>query len=194
MHWYWGESRSRSYQAPSWRISPERSELFRQFREDPNYHLKCLVELVARGLVEEMLRSDGIDATVTVTSDSDDVFSGVDYIVEIRNPDGGKQYVGIDLAVSDNPEYLEKKGMRTETVCYEFNAFMRHGKRTMPRQVFAIPPSVMSRFLVEYVESVASGRTPDSAGILEIFERSKRPASSSEILQRVQSRTAAVLH
>ena len=73
--WYWKESQSRSYQAPSWKISPERALLFQQFRSDPNYHLKNLVEVVARNLVEEMLRSDGIDATVSLSSDSDDVFS-----------------------------------------------------------------------------------------------------------------------
>ncbi len=73
--WYWNESHSRSYQAPSWRISPERSALFAEFRNDPNYHLKCLVEVVARAFVEASLRSDGMDASVMITSDSDDVFA-----------------------------------------------------------------------------------------------------------------------
>jgi hypothetical protein len=73
--WYWNESQTQSYQAPNWKITPERTLLFQQFRSDPNYHLKNLVEIVARNLVEEMLRSDGINAKVLLTSDSDDVFS-----------------------------------------------------------------------------------------------------------------------
>lgn len=84
--WYWKESQSQSYQAPNWKISSERSLLFQQFRSDPNYHIKNLVEVVARNLVEEMLRSDGIDASVSLTSDSDDVFSGVDLIIEVQTP------------------------------------------------------------------------------------------------------------
>lgn len=123
-NWYWSQVRSRSYQAPSWRITPERTALFQKFRSDPYYHLKNLVEIVARSLVEEMLKAEGLDAKVMVTSDSDDVFSGVDFIVEIKSEKGSKDYVGFDLAVSDNPEYLQKKGQRTHTVCREFNQFM----------------------------------------------------------------------
>ncbi|MFB0965495.1 MAG: hypothetical protein QMC36_07610 [Patescibacteria group bacterium] len=48
----------------------------------------------------------------------------MDFIVEIKSDKGSKDYVGFDLAVSDNPQYLEKKGQRTHTVCREFNQFM----------------------------------------------------------------------
>lgn len=147
--WYWKESQS--YQAPNWKISPERALLFQQFRSDPNYHLKNLVEIVARNLVEEMLRSDGIEATVSLTSDSDDVFSGVDLIIEVQTPNG-KEYTGIDIAISENPRYLTKKEERTETVCREFNAYKGHGSKTMPRQVFAIPPHIMAKFLSSYMK------------------------------------------
>lgn len=73
--WYDLESKVRSYNAPGWKIAPERTALFMEFRNDPNYTIKNLVELVTRSLIFEMLRADGIDAKVQVTSDTDDVFS-----------------------------------------------------------------------------------------------------------------------
>ena len=121
--WYWNEVLSRKYEARSWRITPERALLFQQFRSDPNYHLKNLVEVVARGLVEDMLRAEGKDVVVSLTSDSDDVFSGVDLIVETRLLTGEKEYLGLDIAVSKNSEYLQKKEQRSNTICREFNAF-----------------------------------------------------------------------
>lgn len=191
--WYWNEVRSRSYQAPSWKIAPERSALFQQFRSDPYYHLKNLVEIVARGLVEEMLRSEGVEAQVYVTSDSDDVFSGVDFIVEVKTPEGKKDYVGFDLAISENREYLDKKETRTETVCYEFNSFMRHGKKTIPRQIFAIPPKVMAGFLPSYMELVAKGKTPSSKETLELLEFAKT-RTVAKTVETTKSAVAHVLH
>lgn len=123
-NWYWKQVRTRSYQAPNWRIPAERTALFQKFRSDPCYHLKNLVEIVTRGLVEDMLRAEGHDAKVMITSDSDDVFSGVDFIVEIKSSGGSKSYAGFDLAISNNPEYLEQKALKTHTVCREFNQFM----------------------------------------------------------------------
>lgn len=198
-NWYWSEVNSRSYQAPNWRIAPERSALFQKFRSDPYYHLKNLVEIVARGLVEEMLRSEGLDAKVMITSDSDDVFSGVDFIVEVRSPEGAKDYVGFDLAVSENPEYLEKKESRTHTVCREFNHFMGWRKdpqgkeRSMLRQVFAIPPKVMAGFLPEYMRRIAQGRPPSAKETLVLLEAAKvRTVSITK--ERAQSRVAKILH
>ncbi|MDD5376884.1 MAG: hypothetical protein PHH16_02080 [Candidatus Gracilibacteria bacterium] len=154
--WYLEEVQSRSYQAPNWKISPERALLFQQFRSDPNYHLKNLVEVVIRDLVEDMLRSDHIEASVSLTSDSDDVFAGVDLIVEMKTPNGA-EYVGLDIAISDDVYYLSKKEERTETICREFNAFRRLGNKMMPRQVFAIPTYVMNKFMYSYMRRVASG-------------------------------------
>lgn len=82
--WYWNEVNVRSYQAPSWKISPERTVLFREFREDSYYILKNLTEIVVRDLIEATLTSEGYEVEVMTTSDSDDVFSGVDIIVGVK--------------------------------------------------------------------------------------------------------------
>jgi len=72
--WYTQELQHHSYHSPTWIVRPENAELFRAFLEDPYYHLKNLVEVVMRQLLEEMLRSQGVDATVYLTSNGDDVF------------------------------------------------------------------------------------------------------------------------
>lgn len=142
--WYTSELKYRSYPAPEWKVSPERTVLFERFRNDPNYHIKNIVELITRSLILEMLRADGIDAKVYVTSDSDDVFGGADVIAAI-DTDHGEEYVAFDIAVSENREYLDKKEIPTETRCHDFNAFKkRKNKKPMPRVVFAIPPRVMA--------------------------------------------------
>lgn len=197
--WYWNEVGSRSYQAPNWRITPERSALFHQFRSDPYYHLKNLVEIVSRTLVDDLLKSSGLDVEVMITSDSDDVFSGVDFIVEVRNPGGSKDYVGFDLAISDNPDYLDRKGQRSRTICREFNQFMGWKKspegrdREMVREVFAIPPKVMASFLPAFMKRVASGNAPSSQEILELFEAAKLNNVKNTIA-RTQARTNELLH
>lgn len=201
--WYWNEVRKRSYHAKNWCVPPDRSALFRQFREDPYYHLKNLVEIVARGLVEEMLRADGLDARVMVTSDSDDVFAGVDYVVETRTPEGTKEYSGIDLAISDNPKYIKQKEIESSTVCREFNRFMGWGKTpngeepAMHRYVFALPPKVMAGFLPSYMKLVAAGHRPNSKETLELFEAAKIRITASNIrtaATTVASTKSAVSH
>lgn len=197
--WYWKESRSHSYQAPNWRVPPERSALFAKFRSDEYYHLKNLVEIVGRTIIEETLRASGADVTVMVTSDSDDVFAGVDFIVEERKPNGSKSYYGFDLAVSENPAYLEGKRERTRTKCREFNQFMRWPKtaegndRSIPRKVFDIPPRVMSGFLPEYMKRVAAGTPPTAKETLELFEAAQE-RNVAITKMKTQSRVAAVLH
>lgn len=106
--WYTQELSLHSYHSPTWKVLPEQAELFREFLEDPYYHLKNLVEVVMRQLLEEMLRLQGVDVTVYLTSNGDDVFGGVDVIVEAHTPNGN-EYMGIDIAISENPRYLEKK-------------------------------------------------------------------------------------
>lgn len=191
--WYWKESQSRSYQAPSWKITPERALLFQQFRSDPNYHLKNLVEIVGRHLVEEMLRSEGIQARVSLTSDSDDVFSGVDLIIEVKNTEGKKEYTGIDIAISENQQYLSKKESRTETVCREFNAFKWHGNLAMPRQVFAIPPRVMSRFLENYMERIGTHGAVSSTEILALFHEANTKTVAT-VREKIQSKVQSITH
>lgn len=174
------------------KIPPERTLLFEQFRNDPNYHLKNIVEIAARNLVEGMLRSDGIEAKVLLTSDTDDVFGGVDLIIEVQTPTG-VGYTGIDIAISENPNYLAKKEERTETVCREFNAYKKHGHKTMPRQVFAIPPRVMARFLSGYMDRISSGEKMESTEMLALFNEAKNK-TVAVVREATQSKVTEIMH
>lgn len=190
--WYRNELKSYSYAAPGWEIRTERALLFQEFRNDPYYHLKNLVEVVMRQVINELLRSQGVEAVVYLTSDSDDVFAKVDMIIEAKT-EKGTEYMGMDLAVSENPEYLRNKQQRTMTVCCEFNAYKKLGKREMVRQVFSVSPQTMARFLSECMARVASHGRVDSEEILSLFYEAKNPTAQA-VQSSTQSRTREVLH
>lgn len=185
--WYWKEIQDHSYQAASWKISPERSLLFQEFRSDPNYHLKNLVEVVGRQLMEEIFRARGLNPNVMLTSDSDDVFSWVDLIVELRTKGKPVEYTGIDIAISKNPYYLAKKEKRTETICYEFNAFKGYKNKSMPREVFAIPPRVMAKFLTRYMQQISLYGAIKPHEVLNFF-REARTRSVATVRLQTQSK------
>jgi len=108
--WYMEASKSKSYQARNWRVDPKYTALFQKFRSDPFYHLKNLVEVVMREIVEITLVAEGFEKVqVYRTSDTDDVMAGADLIARLQKSDGSKQTFAIDLAVSSNTKYLEKK-------------------------------------------------------------------------------------
>lgn len=191
-NWYELETKTRTYRAPNWKLSPERTVLFERFRSDPNYHIKNVVELATRSLIFEMLRADGIDAKVVVTSDSDDALGGADVIATIHTPHG-EEHVAFDIAVSENREYLTKKEERTETICYEFDAVKNLKHKPIPRVVFAIPPRVMAGFLSEYMKEIASKGFIERKDILVLF---KAAASGTvrTLSEQVHSRLGAIIH
>lgn len=190
--WYDFESKSRSYSAPEWKISPERTALFTAFRNDPNYHIKNIVELATRSLIFEMLRADGIDAKVQVTSDSDDVFAWVDVIATINTPHG-EEYVGFDIAISENPQYLAKKEERSETICREFNLYKKRADTSIPRVVFSISPRIMVRFLSEYMKRVAEKGFVDRKDILTLFKMSAS-GTVQKLSEKVHNQVDAIIH
>lgn len=71
--WYDNENKNHSYSVEGFRVKPEHSEMFVRFKNDPNYHLKNLVEMVARCMIEEYMRESGLKVETWVTSDCDDV-------------------------------------------------------------------------------------------------------------------------
>lgn len=190
--WYTQELQHHSYHSPTWKVLPERAELFRQFLEDPYYHLKNLVEVVMRQVLEEMLRLQGVDATVYLTSNGDDVFGGVDVIVEAKMQDR-IEYMGIDIAVSDNREYLEEKQQRTATICREFNTCKRLGKMSMAREVFSVSPHTMARFLSDYMERVILNGRVKPREVLTLFEDAKTPTIDT-VHQDARNQVNDILH
>ncbi len=154
--WYLNESSSRSYEGRNWKVDPKYLVLFQEFRSDEFYHLKNLVEVVMREIVELTLVAEGYrEVQVYQTSDNDDVTGGADLIAKIRKPNGSGYTFAIDLAVSSNEKYLEKKRERTETKCREYNRYADMPIDTpMDREVISIRPEAMGYFLVQYLDAV----------------------------------------
>lgn len=190
--WYDIETKTRSYSVPGWKLSPERTALFERFRNDPNYHIKNIVELAARSLIFEMLRADGIDAKVVVTSDPDDAFGGADIIATINTPHG-EEHVAFDIAVSENAEYLRKKEDRTETICYEFDAVKKLKHKPIQRVVFAVPPRVMAGFISEYMKQIAKNGFIERKDILLLF-RAAATDTVRTLSEKVHNRIDAIIH
>ncbi|MFB0965494.1 MAG: hypothetical protein QMC36_07605 [Patescibacteria group bacterium] len=63
----------------------------------------------------------------------------------------------------------------------------------MVREVFAIPPKVMAKFLPEFMKHVAAGRPPSSRETLALLDDAK-VRSVTMTKEHTQSRVAAVLH
>lgn len=81
--------------------------------------------------------------------------------------------------MSQNESYLTQKGRRSETICYEFDAYKQHGKQTIPRQVFAISPQVMSKYLRDYMALILKGEIPDAQTILRLRDEAKERSTSN---------------
>lgn len=190
--WYDLEAKTRSYNAPDWKVSPRNAVLFEKFRNDPNYHIKNIVELAARSLIFEMLRADGIDAKVVVTSDSDDVLGGADVIATINTPHG-EEHMAFDIAVSENRTYLDEKEGRTETICYEFDAVKKLKHKPIPRVVFAVPPRVMVTFISAYMKQIQTKGFIDRKDILTLFKASASDTVRT-LSKKINDRVGAIIH
>lgn len=192
--WYLDESKSKSYQARNWRIDPKYAALFQEFRSDEFYHLKNLVEVVMREIVEITLVAEGFtQVQVYRTSDTDDVTAGADLIAQLQKSDGSKQTFAIDIAVSSNTKYLEKKQERTYTRCREFNAYMGKASDTpMAREVLAIAPEVMGYYLVQYLKAIGQGKALNDAQKLQLFESAQKH-TVHHTRERTQSRVYTVM-
>lgn len=72
-NWYEAQIRSHGYQSRDFHIPASKMMLLQKFREDPNYHLKNLVELVLRSLLDQFYKLEGRSVKVLRTTDIDDV-------------------------------------------------------------------------------------------------------------------------
>lgn len=193
--WYTERLSSATYQAPNWKISPEKSILFQKFRSDPWYHLKNLVEIVIREFIEADLRDQGYnDAKVWRTSDTDDVCAWVDLIVEIpKTATQPVEYFGIDVAISTNERYLEQKQTKKVSECSEFNAYKWKRGMIMDREVYSFSPKVISYFLSSYMRSIMKWVTPAPLEILSLFDSAIK-VSTSQVRENTSQAVSKILH
>lgn len=59
---------------------------------------------------------------VYLASDADDANARVDVIVEEKKS-RGKEFWGLDIAVSQNTEYITQKSVQKKSLCTEFNMY-----------------------------------------------------------------------
>ncbi len=162
----WYRFNNVSYHCNEYKISPEKQEILDKYRNDPYYIFKNMVEIMGRDLISKRLRnilknelsSDDARLQVFISSDSDDVFWWVDVISKIQYW-WKTSYLGIDIAVSWNQEYLANKTQKkTQSICMEFNLEEKLPPTTkMPRYVLQFSPEIMAEMLHQYLEAVENG-------------------------------------
>lgn len=139
-----------------WHISHSSQSLIELFQKDIHYWLKNFVEILARSIVEERINATWLYKSVKVylTSDADDVLSWVDLIVDCIDKNGKQHFIGIDVAVSENSWYLDKKSWNSDCKPLEFmyrnNIFSKDSG--MPRIVFAMSPKGISDAIIMSIE------------------------------------------
>lgn len=156
-NWFSEQRRLNSYHVENFPIPPERVAILAEIEKDKNRVIKDFLEIIARRVIlEQFRRTTSETVKVFVTSAHDDVFGGVDCIVQLGDK-GKERYYGIDVAVSDNQEYLEGKGSRSRTYVPEFFAAKGEKSRSIDRLVFPFSPTVMAKFTHAYIHYVKYG-------------------------------------
>jgi hypothetical protein len=156
----WHRFNNNSYNSDKLRVSDRQKNIMNQFHSDPYYIFKNMVEIMWRDLVSKFLRKELSEKLthedsrlqVFITSDYDDVFAWVDLICKIETEDG-VDYLWVDIAVSNNQEYLIDKSLKkVETYCTEFNLKnWLNPKFNIPRQVLQLKPEIMAEMLSRYL-------------------------------------------
>ncbi len=167
----WYKFNNYSYSSPDYNLKADRRKILEEFKSDPYYIFKNMVEIMWRDLVskhlrkilQEKLEHGSSRLQVFITSDSDDVFWWVDLIAKISEK-WKNEYLWIDIAVSAREDYLvEKSKKKTETICMEFNKKEKiKATRKIERNVLQFSPKIMAELLWEYLEGVESGEYIDA--------------------------------
>jgi hypothetical protein len=157
--WYNTESK-KTYSSDKLVQNKRNTELVAKFKNDPNYIFKNIIELLSRELLYKHIRSieDFKDHDIKIynTSDSDDIFWWVDCIVEIsKDWEWNEESFWIDVAVTNNHEYLEKKSQKNQTFCLEYNLFKwKNPTEKMPRIVLQFKTEIMAKLVTEYLRLI----------------------------------------
>lgn len=198
--WYFEQSKKHSYQVEGWKVNDKFTAIFEQFRNDEFYHLKNLLEIVMREMVEILLLEQGFgQVEVLRTSDTDDVMGGVDLLVNARKPNETRvSSWGIDLTVVTKDELLEKKSAKTQTKVREYHTSVGLPPETLiEREVLPTDPAVMSYFLVHYMAAIARGAQLTAAQKLQMYDDALRHGNKStvaSIREKTKSRVSGLLH
>ncbi|GAB0174464.1 MAG: hypothetical protein HHAS10_03430 [Candidatus Altimarinota bacterium] len=170
----------------TWRLNERHQKLVDEFQRDSHYGLKNFVEILARSIVEEKIRSTGVyrDVKVYLASDADDIVSGVDLIVDCIDQRGNRHLIGVDVAVSENSQYLDGKSEYESCSPTEFLFRNRLGPRTsIHRIVFALSPSEVAHMIDFTVDSLMQGNPVTAKTLTDKYSTKDMP----EVLYGVQN-------
>lgn len=174
--WKWYNANRKSYSS-NLNLSSSEKELLAEFRKDPFYILKNSVEIVWKELVaklfENRLKWTWVNTKVEITTDLDDIFWSADIAITMTEKNGEKSYLLLDMAVSDNEEFLLQKAEKGETVCQEFNLSKKLPQYTkIKRMVLDFERIIMADFIINYFEEIENWNNPDITALYnKIYEK-----------------------
>ncbi len=133
------------------KITPQEENLIHRFRKDVHYGLKNFVEILWRSIVEQKLIQSWIYKHVQVylASDLDDIMGGIDLIVECRDDKDNEYLIGIDIAVSENVDYLVEKEWKISSYPREYIYRKQKPKKPIPRIVYALDPTTLDKSIIK---------------------------------------------
>lgn len=154
-NWYEAQ-KGYSYESSKYIVRPEHTLLISSFKNSENYIFNNVLEYLIRKVLkdhyDELSKKWWPEYKVFSTSDADDVLGWIDIIVENVN-DWTSHW--IDIACSDNPEYLEVKSSRTVSMPIEYNLFRwKYPTRPISRQVMSFSPKTLSYFIKECIKEI----------------------------------------
>lgn len=156
----WYNLNNNTYKYDKLQLNSKDKTTLKEIKADKYDTFKWLVEVVAWKLLKEYIESfyknNEKIVTVKITSEYDDLKSWVDCIVQIKDKISWNISIQwIDIAVTTNDSYLNKKRERTQTYCWELNlSNWDKFNKEIPRRVLEFEPSVFANFMKNYLNQV----------------------------------------
>lgn len=144
IHKWYKNTKRHFYRSKKVNLKKYQIEIIEKHKRYEYYKFKKLIEILIRKLVKDYFSNIPGSAIVYNTSDSDDIFSWLDLIIALW-----KEFYWIDICCTENYFTIQEKLNKSWFVSpIEFNLFKNNDpKMEIPRLIFPIPYSVISRFI-----------------------------------------------
>lgn len=163
--WY-DFQKSFSYSSNKYRIDTKKTLLLQNFKQDPNYIFKNIVEMLVRKLLKDHFLHKWVDAKVFITSDADDVFAGVDIIIETWNT-----VFWVDVCCTEKQNTINKKTQQSISTPIEYNIYKnKHPLREIPRLVYPISGEVLWKFMQACMNEISKSWSLSQWKALRYFQ------------------------
>lgn len=167
----WFEEGVKNFTHPdSWKngilsLDARQASIIREIQREPYYQLNQAAELVMIELLQAILRHEMRDDTICVygTAKRDDIFAGIDAIVELKEKYNWQEvvhYFWVDFCISDSKQRIsEKKWSAYKVEPKQFNHDRGKTGDIIERYVCDFNPYVMSLLLATYFNYVSEGKS-----------------------------------